>query len=122
MKSLIYVIITLYLLNCVLSDECEDKVPKKVSDCTDYSLTENEKKEYEEVYGLSDTCCYADAKYEGQDISMCVPYKKSEVDNTELITKIMYYEGLEELKIDCEADSNWLSLSLTFCFLDYCFK
>ena len=55
MKSLLYVIITLCMLNYVLSDECQDIDAKKVSDCTDHELTEEEKKEYEELYGLADT-------------------------------------------------------------------
>lgn len=120
MKSLIYVIITLYLLNCVLSDECEDKVPKKVSDCTDYSLTDDEKTEYADLYGVADTCCYATGKKGGEEEPICIPYNKNEVNNAEIVNAVRTDNELDELKIECE-DSNWLSLSLTFLFFGLLF-
>ena len=42
------------MINIVLSDTlCEDRVPSKKKDCTDYKLTDEEKKEEN-----ADTCCY----------------------------------------------------------------
>ena len=104
------------MLNYVFSTDCEDIDPKKVSDCTDHELTDQEKKDFEEEIEEEvddfDACCYATAKIEGVDISRCIPFIKSAAK-----------DGLEtdEAKIECEADSNWLSLSLTFLFFGLLF-
>ena len=44
MKSLIYVIIILYMFNYVLSQtiDCFDIEPSQISDCTDHELNEDE--------------------------------------------------------------------------------
>ena len=44
MKSLTYVIITLCMLNYVWTTDCIEIKPSKSSDCTDYKLTDEEKK------------------------------------------------------------------------------
>ena len=44
MKSLIYVILTLCMINMVLSGDCYDIEPTKKKDCTSYELTDTEKK------------------------------------------------------------------------------
>ena len=121
MKSLLYVIITLYMLNYVLSKDCIEIEPKKVSDCTDHELTDEEKKDFDEEFSDFDTCCYATGKIEGEEGSQCIPFKKSEVNNADLIDQIKEDDEITDIKIQCEADSNWLSLSLTFLFFGLLF-
>ena len=127
MKSLLYVIITLYMLNYVFSTDCVEIEPKKVSDCTDHELTDQEKKDFEEEIEEEvddfDACCYATGKIEGEEGSQCIPFKKSEVNNADLIDQIKEDDEITDIKIQCEADSNsnWLSLSLTFLFFGLLF-
>ena len=45
MKSLMYVIITLYMFNYV-STTCMDLNPSQISDCTNHNITEEELKNY----------------------------------------------------------------------------
>ena len=100
------------MLNYVLSKDCIEIEPKKASDCTDHELTDEEKKDFDEEFSDFDTCCYATGKIEGEEGSQCIPFIKSAAK-----------DGLEtdEAKIECEADSNWLSLSLTFLFFGLLF-
>ena len=125
MKSLVYVIITLYMLNYVLSEYCLEIKPKKASDCTDHELTVEEKnyfeEELEEELDDFDSCCYITYKEEGKDESICLPFIKSRVNNKETIDEIKYDLETDEVKIECEDDSNWLSLSLTFLFFGLLF-
>ncbi len=79
MKSLIYVIITLYMFNCVLSEEtelCEEIDPTEISDCINYKLTDGEK-----VDGI-DSCCYYSYTFPGEEekVTGCQAGKKDEVD------------------------------------------
>ena len=116
MKSLIYVIITLYMFNCVLSEEtqlCEDKTPTKISDCTNYQLTDSEKADG------SDACCYFSYtdEEEEEEVTGCGKGKKDEVN--EIIDEMN--DAFPDFTIKCSTDSGsgsdsgsvWLSLSLT---------
>ena len=116
MKSLIYVIITLYMFNCVLSEEtqlCEDKTPTKISDCTNYQLTDDEKADG------NDACCYVSYTdpEEEEEVTGCGMGKKDEIDEVTAITRVVF----PDFTINCEpdpdsgsdSDSVWLSLSLT---------
>ena len=48
MKSLMYVIITLYMLNYVVSTTCMDINPTEISDCTNHKITKEESDNYPE--------------------------------------------------------------------------
>ena len=124
MKSLIYLIITLYLLNYVSSDAtpCETIAPTKTSDCTDYKINEYEKEAFKTESGKkADTCCYFIEKDDREDdVIYCEPFVN---DKEEINIMKQYYidEGwANEVIIDCgtasdsDSDSIWLSLSLTF--------
>ena len=110
MKSLIYVILTLCMINIVLSDDddelestgCYAIKPTKKKDCTSYKLTDTEK-----ARGL-DSCCYVTYKEDGKEEKECGLYIKKTVtkDAVKANTKV------QDLSIEC--NSNWLSLSLSF--------
>ena len=111
MKSLIYVILTLCMINIVLSDDDDDEdvltgcyaiKPTKKKDCTDYKLTDLEKA------GGLDSCCYVTYKDDGTEKKECELYIKKTVtkDAVKANTKV------QDLSIEC--NSNWLSLSLSF--------
>ena len=102
MKSLIYVILTLCVINMVLSGDCYDIEPTKKKDCTDYKLTDTEK-----ARGL-DSCCYMTYKENGKDTKSCGLFVKKAV-NKDLIKASTAYQ---DLSIEC--NSNWLSLTLSF--------
>ena len=132
MKSLIYLIITLCMLNYVIPEEttpCTGIEPKQSSDCTAHEITEEEIEEYyEEDY---DNCCYLIRQTSNSEKTECVAIKKSDADE-----KIEEYEkqkaekeildytlicpqfGVATSGSDSDSDSDsgsiWLSLSLTF--------
>ena len=128
MKSLIYVIITLYILNYISSEAtpCEKIEPKKTSDCTDYELNQNEKEAFKTESGKdADTCCYFYVKHEKEEeLIFCEPFKN---DKEEINMEKQYYideEDATEITIDCgtASDSIWLSLSLSFLLFGLLFK
>ena len=129
MKSLLYVIITLYMLNYVFSTDCVEIEPKKASDCTDHELTEKDKEEYPDV----DSCCYQSIVVKGTTTIKCDVFYTSSLERY-----IEYLQGMKENKdiddftlicpesdSDSDSDSSpgpgsddsgsiWLSLSLSF--------
>ena len=135
MKSLIYLIITLCILNYVIPEEttpCTGIEPKQSSDCTDHEITEEEIEEYyEEDY---DNCCYLITQTSNSEKTECVAIKKS--DANEIIKGYDKQKAEKEIldytlmclqfgaasSSDSESDSGpdsdsgsiWLSLSLTF--------
>ena len=73
MRTIIYIILTIAMINIVLSDTgCEKITPSKKKDCTDYKLTDEEKKEED-----ADSCCYITDKDNEKD---CGSFKKKEVN------------------------------------------
>ena len=111
MKSLIYVILTLCMINIVLSDEEEESEeytgclglkPTKKKDCTDYKLTDPEKA------GGLDSCCYVTYKEDGTEKKECGLFLKKTVNKDFIKASTAY----QDLSIEC--NSNWLSLSLSF--------
>ena len=119
MKSLIYVIITLCMLNYVWSD-CEDITPTKSSDCTDYKLTEEEKQQSTPTV---DACCYESVTMGGETEKECMSYVKSMAKGyASNLQKRKDAGQIEDYSFECGSDSdsgsgsgsNWLSLSLSF--------
>ena len=102
MKSLIYVILTLCMINMVLSGDCYDIEPTKKKDCTSYKLTDLEK-----ATGL-DSCCYMTYKENGKDTKSCGLFVKKAVNKDYIKASTAY----QDLSIEC--NSNWLSLTLSF--------
>ena len=139
-----YVIITLYMLNYVVSTTCMDINPTEISDCTNHNITEEELESYPSEFSDADTCCYYKSVISGIENKKCVPLKKSnkytfytqeeqklknDAENTN--------ESFGSLTIECDkmsgsssgSDSNgskkdnsiWLSLILTFLFFGLLF-
>ena len=123
MKSLIYLIITLCILNYVIPEEttpCTDIEPKQSSDCTDHEITEEEIKEYYDGEPY-DTCCYYSATQSGEQDIGCMHQMKNDVDEDELKEDYEDTFGkVDDFSLKCESESDsdsgsiWLSLSLTF--------
>ena len=111
MKSLIYVTLTLCMINIVLSADDEDDddfgcmalKPSSKKDCTSYKLTDLEK-----VGGL-DSCCYMTYKNDGKEEKECDLFLKKAVTKEYVKASSSYYQ---DLSIEC--NSNWLSLTLSF--------
>ena len=104
MKSLIYVILTLCVINMVLSEDkdCYDIEPNKKKDCTSYELTDSEK-----ARGL-DSCCYMTYKENGKDQKSCGLFLKKAVNKDYIKASTAY----QDLSVEC--NSNWLSVTLSF--------
>ena len=91
------------MISLIISDStlCEDKIPKKKSDCLDYELTDEEKTEGE------DTCCYMTYKDENDvDSKGCTNEKKKALTQT-IIDLYAALNGYTDVKVDCH--SNWLT-------------
>ena len=117
MKSLMYVTITLYMLNYVLSQitYCENITPTQISNCTDHKITQEQKELYK---GYDpDTCCYVTFTDSWLKVTQCWAEKK-DIVNEQYIKMIEERYGYTNFSIKCEIDSYsnsiWLSLSLTF--------
>ena len=124
MKSLIYVIIILYVFNYVLSQtiDCFDIEPSQISDCTDHELNEDELLMYS---GMNDaSCCYNSIteKISGDQYNECSIERKNEVNQDYYINEKKDKQEFSNLTIICKNNSGyisysiWLSLSLTFLF------
>ena len=81
MKSLMYVIITLYMLNYVVSTTCMDINPTEISDCTNHKITKEELESYASEFSDADTCCYYKSVISGDVKVDCMPVKKSNESN-----------------------------------------
>ena len=77
MKSLMYVIITLYMLNYVVSTTCMNINPSQISDCTNHKITQEELGSYTSEFSDADTCCYYRSVISGNEKVDCKPVKKS---------------------------------------------
>ena len=77
----------------------------KKKKCSEYSLTEKEKTEYN-----ADSCCYATNK--GLDQGSCLPIIKSKVKDE---IKDVEPEGYKNVKIDWS--SNWLHIGISLVLL-----
>ena len=104
MKSLIYVILTLCVINMVLSEDkdCYDIKSSSKKDCTNYKLTDPEK-----ARGL-DSCCYMTYKENGKDTKSCGLFLKKAVNKDYIKASTAY----QDLSVEC--NSNWLSVTLSF--------
>ncbi len=149
MKSLMYVIMTLYMFNYV-STTCINMNPTQISDCTNQS-TEEESEKYPSEFSDAECCCYYKSVISGKEEKKCIPLKKSNKSSfyTEEQEKLKNdaennNESFDSLTIECEnksgSDSNgsgtdsknnntvsqnnnsiWLSLSFTFLFFGLLF-
>ena len=141
MKSLIYGIITLCMLNYVILDDetppkfCPMLKPETSSDCFTHDMTTAEKN----FYGPAsyDICCYYVAKISGTEKKGCWPETKNNVNEakTKLYVQDYLETTIDDFSLKCSesdpepdsgsdpepdsgsgSDSNsiWLSLSLSF--------
>ena len=151
MKSLMYVIITLYMLNYVVSTTCMDINPTEISDCTNHKITKEELESYASEFSDADTCCYYKSVISGDVKVDCMPVKKSNESNVKEKEKNDLIADAKKKRVsnctfslicdtnsnsDSDSDSNicdslpdsgsnnnsiWLSLSLTFLFFGLLF-
>ena len=151
MKSLVYVIMTLYMFNYV-STNCLSIIPTQISDCTNHKITQEELGSYPSEFSDADTCCYYRSVISGNEKVDCKPVKKSnesgvrekEKNNIKAdakkngVTNCTFSlicdadsgsdsdsnicEPETEPKLDSGKDNSiWLSLSLTFLFFGLLF-
>jgi hypothetical protein len=101
----------LLFINC--RDVCYMLTDKK-SDCTDYTLDDEDKEE-------ADSCCFVKAKgsYQGMsgEFKYCELFIKDQVPD--LVKKMKKESGVKSYSIDCS--SNWLSITLLFVIFALCF-
>ena len=106
MKQITYLILFISLIVSTQEQTgCYGMQNASKKKCTEYTLTEEEKKAYN-----ADSCCYQTAK--GIDYGICIAIMKSEVkDEIKEIEEL----GGKGVKIQCS--SNWLNFGITLVLL-----
>ena len=91
------------MISLIISDStlCEDKSPKKKSDCLDYELYEEKKTKGEDI------CCYVTYKDENDVDSKGWTNEKKKALSQTLIDLYAALYGYTDVKVDCH--SNWLT-------------
>ncbi len=150
MKSLVYVIMTLYMLNYVVSTICTSIIPTQISNCTNHKITPEELGNYPSEFSDADTCCYYKSVISGNVNHSCMPVKKSNESGVREEEKNNIKEDAKRKGVSnctfsliCDTNSNsdsdsnicppvpnsdsqnnnsiWLSLSFTFLFFGLLF-
>ena len=97
----------LLFINC--RDQCYLENAKK-SDCTDYTLGDNDKDE-------GDSCCFVKGKGNGGEAKYCDVFEKDKVPD--YVKEVKKQDGVKSYSVDCS--SNWLSITLLFAIFALCF-